>query len=510
MNICADLLYLELRKRCPEFEISACITNAEHPLLYSSVRFFHNSIARDHIYVLNEQQWCSIKYENNTENFLPIVVSDKEFREANNFEIIWVQSCNAMEIIFDCVQEIIDDYDAWEKELISEVSISCNIEKMLLATSELTGVPISLYDENILPLYYIDYFPDIYGDYSWHNKKTEVVSTEDFATIHHSYDFSKPEKGIFFRDLSGTNDDGSSSLGYNMYKGNHYLGCTVMRMDHRNPRQADRFILTILTQNIEKCLTHSNYYGNSSSDQIHKALLSMVKGESIDHVTVENIFNQWQTDSGKLWVCILAKQNDDVSTLPKGYLCHHIETNYERCLAVVVDDSVCVFHRITSEDDFLQVTGRLKQLFETIHYRAGISMQYYDIIDTHGYYQQALYAVKNGIPQDPELIFYTFYSSLYKYLIENGTKEFSPRFLLPRSLQRIKEHDAESNTSYWDTLSCYLDNEMNATKTSEQLFIHRSSFLQRMSHIEKMMGEDLSTPEKRLVIRMIIAANKMK
>ena len=73
--------------------------------------------------------------------------------------------------------------------------------------------------------------------------------------------------------------------------------------------------------------------------------------------------------------------------------------------------------------------------------------------------------------------------------------------LIPSELLQLLDRDVFPG-EYWETLKCYLDNEMNASKTARDLFIHRTTFLKRIDRILSLI--DLSTPDKRLYIRICI------
>ena len=55
---------------------------------------------------------------------------------------------------------------------------------------------------------------------------------------------------------------------------------------------------------------------------------------------------------------------------------------------------------------------------------------------------------------------------------------------------------------YWETIRQYLDNECNASRTAQDLFLHRSSLLTRLDRIRSLV--DMDTPEQRLYLRMCI------
>jgi DNA-binding PucR family transcriptional regulator len=67
--------------------------------------------------------------------------------------------------------------------------------------------------------------------------------------------------------------------------------------------------------------------------------------------------------------------------------------------------------------------------------------------------------------------------------------------------------DKPGGTDYWNTLKVYLDNEMNATQTADDLFIHRTTLRMRLNRIKKVV--DLSTPLSRMYVRYCLYLYEM-
>ena len=72
---------------------------------------------------------------------------------------------------------------------------------------------------------------------------------------------------------------------------------------------------------------------------------------------------------------------------------------------------------------------------------------------------------------------------------------------IPRELLQLRDQSAYG-ADYWHTLKIFLENEMNASKTARDLYIHRSTLLKRLETIEQVL--DLSTPVKRFYLRYCI------
>ncbi|MCD7736775.1 MAG: helix-turn-helix domain-containing protein, partial [Lachnospiraceae bacterium] len=63
-------------------------------------------------------------------------------------------------------------------------------------------------------------------------------------------------------------------------------------------------------------------------------------------------------------------------------------------------------------------------------------------------------------------------------------------------LLRLKEQDEKNHTEYMVTLRTWLDQQMNATRTAKELFIHRSTLLYRLDRIREILHTELEDPEE--------------
>ena len=66
-------------------------------------------------------------------------------------------------------------------------------------------------------------------------------------------------------------------------------------------------------------------------------------------------------------------------------------------------------------------------------------------------------------------------------------------------------HFAEGNQiSYVETLRCYLDHNMNLTRTAAKMFVHRTTLIERIRRIEALLRVDLEDPDERLYLLLIL------
>ena len=80
----------------------------------------------------------------------------------------------------------------------------------------------------------------------------------------------------------------------------------------------------------------------------------------------------------------------------------------------------------------------------------------------------------------------------------------SAEHLCPYGLKTLIAHDREKGTQYVRTLKCWFENDYNATRTAKALFIHRSTFLDRMERIREIGKLDLDDPGSKLHLMLML------
>ena len=142
--------------------------------------------------------------------------------------------------------------------------------------------------------------------------------------------------------------------------------------------------------------------------------------------------------------------------------------------------------------------------------RAGLSDVFDDLFSARLFYQQASAALEHGIMMGSDERCFAFQDFALGVLVMNSLGELPVEMYYPEGLHRLAEHDAGSPVSYVETLRVYLDQNMSVSKTAQALFVHRSTLLERITRIERILGMDLRDPEERLKAQLLLKAVLLK
>src|SRR5699024_10327861 len=121
----------------------------------------------------------------------------------------------------------------------------------------------------------------------------------------------------------------------------------------------------------------------------------------------------------------------------------------------------------------------------------GISNEFSSIEECSVYYKQAVMSLEIGKVIEPKDCIYKYADAqpyIFVYMVKD---QISKESFLNNSLHMLKEYDNENDSNLYETLYIYLKNNLNMTKTSDEMFIHRNTLRYRLKKIHDIIGIDL-------------------
>ena len=214
----------------------------------------------------------------------------------------------------------------------------------------------------------------------------------------------------------------------------------------------------------------------------------------------------------RAFVCVRIRLNHRLSQLPIGYVCTMVENAFPQSIAFEHHRTSVVAFVDTDalrgpEGDYrAELVRRLQPFVTSIEAKAAFSDPVRDLGRARLYFLQASTTLENGSLIDPDASIYEYRDYALAGLIVNAMGDMPLDMLFPEGLRRLVEHDKASQTSYVETLRALLDNNMSATKTARELYVHRSTLLERLARIRRELGEDLDDPDVRLRLQIVLKA----
>lgn len=299
----------------------------------------------------------------------------------------------------------------------------------------------------------------------------------------------------------------------NLYLGSSYYGtCTLWnKLRPMNPR--DKLLFIQFAEYIKSYLSaQPSPAGHNSmtmksifSDLIHAFPVSAAEIEWAVDLTNSNL-RLGGAERG-VWHILTIRSANRNKSLPAEYICASLEEMLTCSTAVVMDEQiVCLCPIPSGEDCETTICDILLPYLADMNFQMGISAPFTDLFRAKSYYLQSGVILDTGRRYAPEQRVYRFSDYILPYMLCHSCGELERDTFLTPGLKELLALDG--SVDYCRTLRLYLENECNASKTAQDLYLHRSSLLPRLDKIRSLV--DMDTPEERLYLRMCLTLLDME
>lgn len=403
--------------------------------------------------------------------------------------------------VFNQVHEIFNKFDEWDEQLRDELENEENfdIRRLLQVGSKVLENPISVTDHALQIIFHSDFVELKNGGFAIEISDTpfplpieigervkEVCHLERIITVPYLSSM-KGEEPI----LSYCN---------NLYPMGHFTGCVALTETRRSFRESDFPLADHFFACFQKAfLKHLRNFSQIESPEI-AALRNL-----LDHrpLSRENRA-QFSLLPGESLVCFKLKENRSEKYMPKDYMYATLNALMPRTVYAIIhhDEIVGLLRLCDGEGN--QTMNLFQDLLKRMNYTGGLSNRFSDMEKFEDYYLQADYAAELSIRNPKETVCF-FHDCILQYMLYECTGKLPMESLYSQGLQTLIDYDKKKNTDYVKTLNIYLKNEMSISKTSDALFIHRSSLLKRLDKMKRLLGSDLNDSNVRLYYRICFA-----
>ena len=149
-----------------------------------------------------------------------------------------------------------------------------------------------------------------------------------------------------------------------------------------------------------------------------------------------------------------------------------------------------------------EISQRLAGFIRDSMLNAGYSRTLLGHFNFQRQYVQASLSLSVGRRKNPSRWIHHFNDIALTYILEQTTKKLPPYMLAHERLLSLKNMADAGNSPLYNTLRVYLENHLNLIKTSEDLFIHRSTLLYRLEKIQNTIHCDYNNPEELLYLML--------
>lgn len=409
--------------------------------------------------------------------------------------------------LFNLLQHIYNRYDDWNQRLTEILNSSASVAEMIECSRGIIENPAFVLDSNFRYLAhtsdYVELTPEELGEVYSRLTASGNLSLPALGTF---LKLSEPTMSI--REPMIINLLDSSTLNTNLFEKDEYIGCMTIIYQNRSYRPSDKAVANYLAKMIQSAIQKFAAVPGSEKSILRQVLLDILEGipgeqERNRTLAVANAKGDY--------VCVKMTMNHRFDQLPMGYLCNMIEAAFPNGIAFEYEGAAVAFLETSSlrksnGEYSLPLQEWMTPFIEKMDLRMGISDNFDDLYRVRLYYRQACAALDNGSLLHLDKRYYAFQDYALMEMIVNSLSELPLELFQSPGMRRLIDHDADSPVSYLDTLRIYLDHNMNITTTAKLLYVHRSTLMERISRILRELDADLSDPDQRLRIQILLKA----
>lgn len=419
-------------------------------------------------------------------------------------QILLISNVPSIFTVFNEINKIYDKFDEWDNSLRNELEadIGFDPKKIIEIGIMVLKNQIIVINRTMLVVFRSEIICS-------EDNELDIDVSDDYRPLTVEYsemikNICRLERVITVPYMSSLVSKGIKSYCNNLYPFGYFAGCISIVETHRSFRESDYALADHFFAYFQKAFV--KYLQNIRSIELPGTIVLNNLLKNIPLSTEES--KMLSLDAEECWICFKLREKRMQNYLPADYMYATLSALMSGSVYSTVHDDAIMgiikLDRLKSVTNANNTLNFFQEFLQKMEYIAGLSDEFVDINQINIYLKQADYAVVKGTETYGDNNLFHFGNYSLQYMLSQCTGELSAEYLYSKGLHILIEYDRKNHTNYIETLDIYLKNEMNATRTAEELFLHRSSLLKRLNRINKLLCADLTNPDIRLYLRMCL------
>lgn len=403
----------------------------------------------------------------------------------------------------NALNELFNTYDQWDQALSTLLSENSPMGRLLDCSEKIFENPILVHNHDFEFIAYSRYI-DTHPSLSFLvDQDRSVEAYNDFRL---SQDFQATfasTKACFFPDTI----TGIRSLYMNIFNHKSFIGRIVIPEVTRSFNESDRALLAHFSRYIQaSIINHPDSYLDRLNTLDHLTYL-ILTGKIKEDAYIEKAMGAFCWQNYHDYFCTVFSMDPlDVQNHTFKMIRNRLEMLVPDSCIVEYQERLVMFVNLTlNQYRQSEIVGLYAELVRDSYLKAGYSKVYKGFhFSFRLLYLQANTSLEYGSRYFPDQWIHSFNSIADKYLLEKLTSDFPAEMVCAPEVVAMYHYDEVHHTEYFDTLKCYLQNNMQPVITAKKLFIHRTTLMYRLNKIFELFQLDLSTSYSRIFLQLSI------
>ena len=247
-------------------------------------------------------------------------------------------------------------------------------------------------------------------------------------------------------------------------------------------------------------------------EPLHSVMMEAIHGEDIDQEELKEKIRWMGWELQQRYVCaVITFGQEDLSRYIVMGICNTLQKLLKGCYTCVYQDSVYLLVNLTvSGVTMEEIPAKIAQLECEAFAHMGVSQEFYDLTLLTDFLNQAKFEEQYTREHRFSGWYNAFQDHALVYWLGQKAQQMKQPCLESYVLPCLRAYDEKNGTELYRTLEVFLMAERNATLTSQQLQIHRSTLPHRLNRIQELTGVNLDSFQTRLYLLMSFALEKLE
>lgn len=257
--------------------------------------------------------------------------------------------------------------------------------------------------------------------------------------------------------------------------------------------------------------------------ETEKIILDILYGRRLSEKRINSITNLGYKKNEQYRAVVILGDSKKVKTNKSTYFYEEEEGDYLLSLqeylqntfqeastsfmTVIEDRLLWMVNKTISNEKLLTLWSDISENLADISWSIGVGIVFNDLRELKNSFECAEKAIEFGMKKDVEgerVFFYDEMIDLRLFSYVENSKE-----LKKMSRAVLGELLEAENEELLELLHTYIQNDCNAKKTADSLYMHLNTFYYRLGKIEKILNRKLSTSEDLFIVMLAIKMEKI-
>lgn len=497
-----------VKSRLEDYRILQSTAKKETPLRLKRVLIAdtHTIFQEDLLYIVMAEDLPLKMPECSHLSLITIGYPPAIYTDAPQCELLCCSVNTDLQELFRRVLDILYEFYDLEDDLKDRIIRGCEIADLAPLAMQIFGTPVTIYGtyEKQLLLAYDPLRPEN-REYYQTTAAEEYVAEDERSVLYKLPEFVDTFKvhGPAFSEMDAYN---TQIIYVNIFNDDTYLGRVILENTYRPFTDADYCLLDWFAKFIKILMNRTKPFHFQTTREFENMIRELVISGGSYRNEYKKILQDigWELSDQYLAVQIALPQTQDREQfLTDGayYLVELFDSQY------ILMQPAYLFQLINltrSKHSYTETLRRLEIFQKNNAMVVSTSSLFSEFTEIPLHIRQASLMSAYALA-DRKRKLYEYDMHIKDMLLYQMKAGNPPQLYFNRHLQELYVHDKKSGTDLVKTLCCYLNNNLNLTDTSRELYIARTTCLYRIKRISEIAHIDFDDPDTVLYLRLVLS-----